>query len=129
MEKVAERFIRYAKEYTTSNPGNDSTPSTKVQLVFLEKLEVELKKIGCQEVELDSNGYLMATIPANNANNAPVVGFIAHVDTSPDFNGENVQPRIVTNYDGGVIQLNNNVSIDPAEFPEIGQYKIGRAHV
>lgn len=123
MEKVAERFIRYAKEYTTSNPGNDSTPSTKVQLVFLEKLEVELKKIGCQEVELDSNGYLMATIPANNANNAPVVGFIAHVDTSPDFNGENVQPRIVTNYDGGVIQLNNNVSIDPAEFPEIGQYK------
>jgi tripeptide aminopeptidase len=123
MEKVVERFLRYAKEYTTSAPESTSCPSTHRQMVFMKKLETELKEIGLQEVELDKNGYLMATVPANTETKAPVIGFIAHVDTSPDFSGENVQPQIIEKYDGKSILLKNNVSIDPAEFPEILQYK------
>ncbi len=123
MEKAIERFIRYAKEYTTSNPESDTTPSTEVQFSFMKKLEAELKEIGLEEVELDENGYLMASIPANNGENSPVVGFVAHVDTSPDFEGKNVQPRIVENYDSGIIRLNSSVSIDPAEFPDLLKYK------
>ena len=123
MEKVTERFIRYAKEYTTSDPGSETYPSTDRQLVFLKKLAGELTKIGCSEVELDNYGYVMATIPANDVENAPVVGFIAHVDTSPDFSGENVEPQIFEHYNGEAIQLKNNVVINPEEFPEIVQYK------
>lgn len=123
MEKVTERFIRYAKEYTTSDPGSETYPSTDRQLVFLEKLADELKKIGCSEVELDKFGYVMATIPAIGVENVPVVGFIAHVDTSPDFSGENVQPQIIEKYDGKPVQLKNGVTINPDEFPEILQYK------
>lgn len=123
MEKAIERFIRYAKEFTTSNPENESTPSTEVQFSFMRKLEAELIELGLQEVDLDENGYLMATIPANNSIDGPVVGFVAHVDTSPDFEGKNVQPRIVENYDGGIIHLNSSVSIDPSEFPDLLKYK------
>jgi len=123
MEKVVERFLKYAKEYTTSNPESKTFPSTERQKVFMKKLEDELKEIGLQEVEMDDNGYLMATIPANGAENAPVVGFVAHVDTSPDFSGENVKPQIIENYDGTPVKLKNDVTIDPAEFPEILKYK------
>ena len=123
MEKLAQRFIRYVQEHTTSNPESDSTPSTTVQFDFMKKLEEELKELGLQEVELDSNGYLMATIPANYRGEGPVVGFIAHVDTSPDFEGREVKPQVIKNYDGNVIKLNNTVSIDPVEFPEILKYK------
>ncbi|SHE84123.1 peptidase T. Metallo peptidase. MEROPS family M20B [Mariniphaga anaerophila] len=123
MEKVVERFIRYAKEYTTSDPENGNCPSTERQMIFMKKLEAELIEIGLKEVTLDENGYLMATIPANINNEVPVVGFISHVDTSPDFSGENVQPQIIEKYDGNTIRLKNGVSIDPAEFPEIKQYK------
>lgn len=123
MEKVVERFIRYVKEYTTSDPESKTCPSTQRQMDFMKKLEAELKEIGLHEVELDRNGYLMATVPANTDAKTPVIGFIAHVDTSPDFAGENVQPQIVKQYDANPIQLKNNVVIDPAEFPEILQYK------
>jgi tripeptide aminopeptidase len=123
MEKVVERFLRYAKDYTTSDPESETCPSTERQMVFMEKLKAELIEIGLQEVELDENGYLMATIPANTSEKAPVIGFIAHVDTSPDFAGESVQPQIVEKYDGKPIELKNNVVIDPAEFPEILQYR------
>lgn len=123
MEKVVERFIRYAKEYTTSDPESSTYPSTDRQLVFMKKLVEELKGIGLQEVEMDKFGYVTATIPANGVEDSPVVGFIAHVDTSPDFSGENVQPQITENYDGSVIQLKNGVSIDPKEFPEILNYQ------
>jgi tripeptide aminopeptidase len=123
MEKAIERFLRYTKEFTTSNPESDSTPSTKVQFSFMKKLEAELREIGLHEVELDNNGYLMATVPANNGKDTPVIGFIAHVDTSPDFNGENVRPRIIESYNGDIIPLNNQVSIRPDEFPEILRYK------
>lgn len=123
MEKVVERFLKYAKEYTTSDPESKTFPSTERQKVFMKKLEAELKEIGLQEVEMDDNGYLMATIPANEAKNVPVVGFVAHVDTSPDFSGENVKPQIIENYDGTPVKLKNDVTIDPAEFPEILKYK------
>lgn len=123
MEKVVERFIRYAKEYTTSNPESNSCPSTGRQMDFMKKLEAELKEIGLKEVDLDENGYLMATIPANSSEKAPVIGFVAHIDTSPDFAGENVQPQIIKKYDGKSIQLKNDVTINPTEFPEILQYK------
>lgn len=122
MEKVVERFIRYARESTTSNPDSTAYPSTEGQTAFLKKLEAELKTIGLKEVELDSYGYLTATIPANGVENCPVVGFIAHVDTSPDFCGENVNPQIIENYNGEVVKLNNGVEINPAEFPEILNY-------
>ena len=122
MEKVAERFIRYAKEYTTSDPESSTYPSTDRQMVFMKKLALELKDIGCTEVELDSFGYVMATIPANGVDSAPVIGFVSHVDTSPDFKGENVNPQIINKYDGQPIQLKNGVSIDPEDFPEILNY-------
>ncbi|MGM0619754.1 MAG: peptidase T [Bacteroidota bacterium] len=123
MERVVERFLRYAKEYTTSDPESKTFPSTERQKVFMKKLEAELREIGLQEVEMDNYGYLMATIPANGVENAPVVGFVAHVDTSPDFSGENVNPQIIENYDGTPVKLKNDVTIDPAEFPEILKYK------
>lgn len=122
MEKVTERFIRYAKQFTTSDPESKTYPSTERQTVFMQKLADELREIGCNEVELDKFGYVMATIPANGIENAPVIGFVAHADTSPDFSGENVQPQIIEKFDGNTIQLKNGVSIDPKEFPEILQY-------
>ena len=91
-------------------------------MVFMKKLAAELTEIGCSEVELDNYGYVMATIPANGIEDAPMVGFVAHVDTSPDFTGENVNPQIIEKYDGKTVQLNNGVSIDPKEFPEILNY-------
>lgn len=121
-EKVVERFIRYAKEYTTSDPESETYPSTNRQLVFMKKLMDELKEIGLSEVEMDNFGYVTATIPANGIENAPVVGFVAHVDTSPDFPGENVQPQIIDQYDGNPVRLKNEVVIHPDEFPEILNY-------
>ncbi len=123
MEKVAERFIKYAKQHTTSDPESVTYPSIDRQMVFMKKLAAELNEIGCSDVELDKFGYVMATIPANGVENVPVVGFIAHVDTSPDFSGENVQPQIIEKYDGKPIQLKGGVTINPDEFPEILQYK------
>jgi tripeptide aminopeptidase len=122
MEKVAERFIRYAKEYTTSDPVSSSYPSSGRQTTFMKKLVDELKEIGCTEVEMDKYSYVTATIPANGLNKVPVVGFVAHVDTSPDFSGENVKPQIIKNYDGKPIQLKNGVLIDPKDFSEILNY-------
>lgn len=123
MEKVAERFIRYAKEFTTSDPESTTYPSSERQTAFMKKLEAELKEIGLNEVERDEYGYVTATLPASGAENAPVVGFIAHVDTSPDFSGENVNPQILENYEGNPVCLKNNVVINPKEFPEILNYK------
>ena len=104
-EKVIERFIRYAKIHTTSDPESSTYPSSSRQLDFIQLLAGELKSIGCTDVEVDEFGYLMATIPANTNTKSPVIGFIAHVDTSPDFSGENVNPQIVQNYNGLPIQL------------------------
>ncbi|MFW5832246.1 MAG: peptidase T, partial [Prolixibacteraceae bacterium] len=92
------------------------------QTAFMKKLADELKEIGLSDVEMDQYGYVTATIPPNGAENVPVVGFIAHVDTSPDFAGENVKPQIIEKYDGKPVKLKNDVVIDPKEFPEIKNY-------
>ncbi|MCE4565264.1 peptidase T [Maribellus sp. CM-23] len=123
MEKVVERFINYAQQYTTSDPESNSYPSTNRQLDFMKKLVEELKGIGLEEVEMDQYGYVTATIPANGVDDCRVVGFISHVDTSPDFAGENVNPQIIEKYDGSPVKLKNGVVIDPKDFPEILNYK------
>lgn len=124
MEKIVERFIRYAKIHTTSDPKSSSFPSTERQLVFARQLEQELREIGLSEVNTDEYGYVTATLPANTDKKCPVVGFIAHFDTSPDFAGENVNPRLVENYPGGSVVLSEDgtVELDPQMFPELGQY-------
>lgn len=121
MEKVVDRFIRYAKEFTTSDPNSVSFPSTDRQLVFADKLVEELKAIGLEEVEKDTNGYVTATLPSNIDQECPVVGFVAHMDTSPDFSGENVNPQIIK-YEGGDIQLNEKLLLSPKQFPDLGKY-------
>ena len=125
MEKLIDRFFRYVKENTQSDPNTGLTPSTPGQYAFSEKLAEELKRIGFQDVELDDNGYLMATVPSNIDKDVPVVGFIAHVDTSPDFSGKHVNPRIVENYNGSDIVLNEEegVVLGTKEFPELLKYK------
>lgn len=112
----------YARVYTTSDPKSKTFPSTFRQHVFADKLVEELIQIGLADVEKDKYGYVMASLPANTDTTAPVVGFIAHMDTSPDFPGENVKPRIVT-YEGGDIVLNDKISLSPAQFPEMESYR------
>lgn len=121
MENLVTRFIEYAKTYTTSDPKSETFPSTNRQLAFAATLAEELKAIGLSEVEVDKHGYVMATLPANIPGKIPVVGFIAHMDTSPDFSGENVKPQIIKEYDGSKLVLNqeNNIVLDPADFPEL----------
>ena len=121
MEKVIDRFIRYAKEYTTSDPQSSTFPSTERQLVFADKLVKELKEIGLEEVEKDENGYVTATLPSNTDQKCPVIGFVAHMDTSPDFSGENVNPQIIK-YEGGSIPLNEKVVLSPEQFPDLEKY-------
>ncbi|MFV0365586.1 MAG: peptidase T [Mangrovibacterium sp.] len=120
-EQVLERFLRYVKEYTESNPESKTFPSTDRQLVFADKLVAELQALGFSEVEKDEYGYVMATVPATCDTNCPTVGFIAHMDTSPDYSGENVNP-IIRKYDGGDIQLNTELVLSPKQFPELLNY-------
>mgnify|MGYP003816909811 CR=1 FL=1 len=124
MEKITERFIRYAKIYTTSDPKSETFPSTERQLHLSRVLKDELEKIGLQNILLDKNGYLSATLPANADKKVPVTGFIAHMDTSPDFSGEHVKPRLISDYQGGVIKLDDDgqMELDPAMFPELQNY-------
>ena len=105
-DSVINRFLRYVSIDTQSDENSDSCPSTAKQLNLLRMLYDELRDFGLQDVSMDSNGYVMATLPANNGKDGPVIGFIAHVDTSPDMPGENVNPKIVENWDGKDIVLN-----------------------
>ncbi|MFC0875156.1 peptidase T [Saccharicrinis sp. FJH2] len=124
MSQVLERFLTYVKLDTQSDYETKLTPSTPGQMIFAEKLVKELKSIGLEEVSLDDNGYVMATLPSNIKEDIPVIGFIAHMDTSPDMTGKKVSPRIVSNYDGKEIILNadENIILTPEDFPEILQY-------
>ena len=106
MEKLLNRFLRYVSFDTQSDELTNMTPSTPGQMIFARELEKELQQIGLTEITLDENGYLMATLPANSDKPLPTVGFIAHLDTSPDCSGRKVSPRIVEKYDGGDIVLN-----------------------
>ena len=124
MEKLLDRFLHYVSFDTQSDELTNMTPSTPGQMIFARELEKELRQIGLTEITLDENGYLMATLPANSDKPLPTVGFIAHLDTSPDCSGRKVSPRIVEKYDGGDIVLNadDNVVLRPDEFPELLHY-------
>ena len=121
-EQVIERLVRYAKVDTTSNPESTTTPSTQKQFDLLNLLKEELETIGLSEISLDENGYLFATLPANTDKQVPTLGFLAHVDTSPDFSGTNVNPQRIDNYDGGDIQLLNGLVMSPNYFPNLKNY-------
>ncbi|MCF8223085.1 MAG: peptidase T [Bacteroidales bacterium] len=125
MEKVVSRFIKYAKTDTQSDENSDSCPSTAKQLDLAILLEKEMIAIGLTDVNLDKNGYLTATLPSNTDKKLPVLGLIAHMDTSPDMSGNNVNPSIRKNYDGKDIILNQekDIVLSPAEFPELARYK------
>jgi len=124
MENLLDRFLSYVKVDTQSDPESESIPSTAKQLEFGKKLVEELKRIGLTEVEQDQYGYIYATLEANTSTNMPVIGFIAHIDTAPDFTAENVNPQIHENYDGGDIVLNKeqNIILSPSDFPELNNY-------
>lgn len=124
MTKLIDRFIRYIQINTESSTTSVTTPSTPTQFEFAKKLVKELEEIGLEDISLDKNGYVMATLPANIEENIPTIGFIAHMDTSPDMSGKNVNPRIVKHYDGNDIILNkeNNIILSPKDFPEIQNY-------
>lgn len=99
---VIERFLKYVTFDTQSDESTGVTPSTPKQMVFAQYLKTELEELGLKDISLDENGYLFATLPSNVNHEVPVVGFIAHMDTSPDMSGENVKPRIVEKYDGRI---------------------------
>lgn len=122
---ITERFLNYVGYCTTSDENTGLTPSTPGQMTFAKALRDELVAIGLEDVSLDDNGYVMATLPANTDEKKPTIGFIAHMDTSPDASGKHVQPRIVKNYDGGDIVLNEeeHIVLETARYPEILNYK------
>ena len=123
---IVDRFLKYVSFCTTSDENTGMTPSTPGQMEFAGFLADELKSIGMKDVSLDSNGYIMATLESNlpSGSQVPVIGFIAHMDTSPDASGKHVQPRIVKAYDGKDVMLNEaeNIVLETAKYPEILRY-------
>lgn len=123
MEKLIERFIRYACIDTQSDENSSACPSTRGQLELGDLLINELKEIGMSDIERDANGYIMATLPANTDEKAPVIGFIAHLDTSPDYSGKDVKPQI-HEFTGSDIIINEkeNIVLSPSQFPVLNEY-------
>ncbi len=126
MESVIDKFLRYISVETTSDPDSETQPSTPSQVEFMKTLVKELEQMGVKDVSLDEFGYVMASIPSNlnNGETAPKLGFIAHVDTSPDAPGKDIKPQFFHNYDGGEIVINKekNLVLSPIEFPELKKY-------
>ena len=122
---LVERFLKYVSFDTQSSEESGVTPSTDKQMVFARFLKTELEQLGLEDIELDEHGYLYATLPANTDKPVPTVGFIAHMDTSPDCSGANVNPRIVEDYDGSDIVLctEEGIILSPAQFPELLEHK------
>ena len=120
MKTVSDRFLTYVKHHTTSDEDSASFPSTKTQLDFAAFLAEECNAIGLKDVAVDQYGYVTATLPGS-VKNIPTIAFIAHMDTSPDASGENINPNIVENYDGSIISLKEGV-LSPAEFPFLKDY-------
>ena len=123
-KKIIDRFIRYVKVDSQSDPESTTTPSTQKQWDIIHLLVEELKQIGLSEVSVDEYGYIMATLPSNVSHEVPTIGFIAHYDTSPDFSGANVNPQFVHNYDGGDIVLNEkeNIVLSSSYFSDLKKY-------
>lgn len=124
-DEIIARFTSYVKMDTQSNEESSTCPSTSGQLVLLNKLVEELKEIGMEEVTIDENGYVMATLPANTDKDVPTIGFLSHVDTATDFTGTGVKPQIVENYDGQDILLNDSlhIALTVKDFPQLADYK------
>lgn len=124
MEKLLDRFLRYIAVDTQSDPGSETQPSSKKELDLLRILRDELEAMGVK-AELDEYGYVMGTIPSNIGEDIPAIGFIAHVDTSPDASGTNIKPQIIRNYDGKDIPLKGveGLALKTEEFPELLKYK------
>lgn len=124
-EDLIKRFTSYVKVDTQSSEESETTPSTPGQLTLANQLVDELKAIGMQDVTIDENGYVMATLPSNTDKEVPTIGFLSHVDTATDFTGKNVNPQLVENYDGQDIMLNEslNVVLSTKDFPELASYK------
>jgi len=122
MSKVAELFIKLVKYDTQSDSRSTTSPSTPKQMDFAHVLADECRKIGLSDVEVDKYGTVTATLPSNSSASAPTIGFLAHMDTSEDASGYQVNPRIVKAYDGSDIPLNNKISLTPAEFPSLKKY-------
>ena len=125
METIINRFLGYVKIDTQSNPNSDTTPSTEKQWNLATELTYELERIGLIDVTIDDNAYIMATLPSNIDKKVPVIGFISHFDTTPDFSGTDVKPQIIENYDGKDIVLNadKNIILSPDYFEDLKQYK------
>ena len=124
-EHIIKRFVSYVTIDTESDPNSETTPSTKKQWDLANKLTEELKTIGMQDVNIDDNAYIMATLPSNVEHDVPTIGFISHFDTSPDFTGANVKPQIVENYNGEDIVLNEaeDIVLSPDYFDDLLLYK------
>ncbi len=125
MKILVDRFIKYVKIDTQSDASSNTTPSTEKQWNLALELVDELKRIGLQDVSIDNNSYVMATLPSNIDKKVPTIGFISHFDTTPDFSGTNVNPQIIENYDGKDIILNaeKNIILSPDYFEDLLQYK------
>ncbi len=125
MQHIIDRFISYVTIDTESDASSNTTPSTAKQWDLANKLVEELKQIGLEEVTIDENAYIMATLPSNVDHEVPTIGFVSHFDTTPDFTGANIKPQIVKNYDGGDIVLNKeqNIVLSPNYFQDLVQYK------
>ena len=119
MEKILDKFLRYVSVETTSDENSESQPSTAIQLNLLKLLRDELCAMGIQ-ADLDEYGYVMAGIPSNMEKEVPAIGFIAHVDTSPDASGKDIRPQIVENYDGSdiVLDAKRSIALRVKKFPE-----------
>ncbi|ETN97010.1 peptidase T [Zhouia amylolytica] len=124
-QQVIDRFTSYITIDTQSDPKSETTPSTKKQWDLANKLVEELKDMGMQDVSIDENAYIMATLPTNVNHEIPTIGFVAHFDTTPDYSGTNVNPQIINDYDGGDIVLNKteNIVLSPDYFEDLKQYK------
>ena len=124
MSKVVEKFLKYVSYDTKSDEESTTVPSTSGQMTLGKELVMELREMGIQDVSIDDNGYVMATIPSNVEKAIPTIGFIAHMDTSPDMLGKDINPKFVENYDGEDIILNekSNIVLSPKDFPELKNY-------
>ena len=123
-QHIIDRFVRYVTVDTESDPNSQTTPSSKNQWDLANALAQELKDIGMSEVHIDAHAYIMATLPSNVDHQIPTIGFISHFDTSPDFTGANVKPRVIENYDGKDIVLNKeqNIVLSPKDFDDLLLY-------
>lgn len=124
MSFLVEKFLQYVKIDTTSDAKSKSCPSSEIQWDLAKVIVKDLEAIGLVDISLDENGYIMGTLPANTKKEIPTIGFIAHMDTAPSFNGKDVKPRIIDNYDGNDIVLNSdlNITMTVKDFPELKKY-------